>query len=122
MVGGNDLNAKASLQPGNLVQLSIKDWSWDRIGNTGEEISVVTIQELEIGALLGERRAAITGAIFRTWLNRYVLPAFEGRILAIVPQNAKLHVPDPHSVVRDGLIVLIFIAMWEWFWLFVESV
>lgn len=66
MLGRNDLNAKASLHPGNLVQLSIKDWSWDRIGNTGEEISVVKIQELEIGVLLAERRDAEKGAISRT--------------------------------------------------------
>jgi hypothetical protein len=57
--------------------------------------------------LLAERRDAIKGAIFRTWLNSHVLPAFEGRILpvdlAVALQSAKLHVPNPHPV-RDGLI------------------
>ena len=70
-------------------------------------LSVVTIQELEIGVLLAERRDAEKGAIFRKWLNNHVLPAFEGRILpvdlAVALQSARLHVPDPHPV-RDGLI------------------
>ena len=69
-------------------------------------LSVVTIQELEIGVLLAERRDAEKGAIFRKWLNNHVLPAFEGRILpvdlAIALQSARLHVPDPHPV-RDGV-------------------
>jgi predicted nucleic acid-binding protein len=56
---------------------------------------------------LEQRRDAIKGAIFRTWLNSHVLPAFEGRILpvdlAVTLQSAKLHVPVPHPV-RDGLI------------------
>ncbi len=70
-------------------------------------ISVITIQELEIGVLLAERRDPSQGAVFRLWLNGHVIPAFNGRILdvdtAVAQRSAKLHVPDPRPV-RDGLI------------------
>lgn len=70
-------------------------------------LSVVTIQELEIGVLLAERRDPTQGAVFRAWLNSHVLPAFSGRILAVdtavALRSAQLHVPDQRPV-RDGLI------------------
>lgn len=70
-------------------------------------ISAITLQELEIGVLLSERRDPAQGAIFRAWLDGHVLPAFSGRILAVdaavALRGARLHVPDPRPV-RDGLI------------------
>ncbi|MSQ53595.1 MAG: type II toxin-antitoxin system VapC family toxin [Betaproteobacteria bacterium] len=70
-------------------------------------LSAITIQELEIGVLLIERRDPIQGAIFRSWLDGHVLTAFSGRILAIdtavARRGALRHVPDPRPV-RDGLI------------------
>jgi toxin FitB len=70
-------------------------------------LSAITIQELEIGVLLAERRDPSQGAVFRLWLNSHVIPAFNGRILdvdtAVAQRSAKLHVPDPRPV-RDGLI------------------
>jgi hypothetical protein len=70
-------------------------------------LSAITIQELEIGVLLAERRDPSQGALFRLWLNDHVIPAFNGRILdvdtAVAQRSAKLHVPDPRPV-RDGLI------------------
>jgi predicted nucleic acid-binding protein len=70
-------------------------------------LSAITIQELEIGVLLMERRDFSQGAMLRAWLNSYVLPAFTDRILpvdTVVAQcSARLHVPDPCPL-RDGLI------------------
>lgn len=70
-------------------------------------LSVITIQELEIGVLLAERRDSSQGAVFRAWLNAHVLPAFTGRILivdtVVAQRSARLHVPNPRPV-RDGLI------------------
>jgi hypothetical protein len=70
-------------------------------------LSAITVQELEIGVLLVERRDAAQGAIFRTWLSGQVLPAFAGRILpidaAVAQRSASLHVPDPQPM-RDSLI------------------
>lgn len=70
-------------------------------------LSVITLQELEIGVLLIERRDPAQGALFRAWLTGHVLPAFGGRIVAIdtavAQRSARLHVPDPRPV-RDALI------------------
>jgi|SRR5688572_19951878 toxin FitB len=70
-------------------------------------ISVVTIEELEIGVLLIERKDAHRGAMLRAWLTRQVEPAFDGRILpidtAVALRSAQLHVPNPGSV-RDCYI------------------
>jgi predicted nucleic acid-binding protein len=70
-------------------------------------ISVITVQELEIGVLLTERRDPAQGSMLRTWLDRHVLPAFADRILsvdtAVALRSAQLHIPDPRPV-RDGLI------------------
>jgi len=70
-------------------------------------LSAVTILELEHGVLLMERRDRTQGAILRRWLENRVLPAFDGRILPIDAEVARicarLHVPDPRSD-RDALI------------------
>jgi predicted nucleic acid-binding protein len=70
-------------------------------------LSVIVIQELEIGVLLAERRDPKQGSFLRIWLDEHVLPAFAGRILfvdtAVARRSARLHVPDPRPV-RDGLI------------------
>jgi hypothetical protein len=70
-------------------------------------ISALTILELELGVLQMERRDQGQGAALRTWLERQVLPAFEGRVLAVdtdvARRGAGLHVPDPRSE-RDAII------------------
>jgi predicted nucleic acid-binding protein len=70
-------------------------------------LSAITIQELEIGTLLVERRDRSQGAILRTWLEDHVLPTFADRILpvdtAVARRSATLHVPDPRPM-RDALI------------------
>jgi predicted nucleic acid-binding protein len=70
-------------------------------------LSAITILELETGILQIERRDPRQGAILRAWLDGHVLPAFDGRILAVdiaVAQRcARLHVPNPRSH-RDALI------------------
>jgi predicted nucleic acid-binding protein len=70
-------------------------------------LSVIVIQELEIGILLAERRDLAKGAILRAWLNDHVLPSFADRILpidtAVARRSATLHIPDPRPI-RDALI------------------
>lgn len=70
-------------------------------------LSVITLQELEIGIMLMERRNAAQGAMFRTWLSAHVLPAFDGRILAVdaavARRSTALHVPHPRPM-RDSFI------------------
>jgi predicted nucleic acid-binding protein len=103
-----DTNVVSELRKVRLGKADENVAKWaDSVATPDLYLSVVTIQELEIGVLLAERRDAEKGAIFRTWLNTQVLPAFEGRILpvdlAVALQSARLHIPDPHPV-RDGLI------------------
>ena len=70
-------------------------------------LSVITILELEMGVLLIERRDQEQGAVLRSWLDTYVLPAFSDRILvvdtAVAQRSAKLHIRDPRSD-RDAII------------------
>lgn len=70
-------------------------------------VSAITGLELETGVLLVLRRDPEQGALLGTWLDRYVLPAFSGRVLlvdtAVAQRCAALHVPDPRSD-RDALI------------------
>jgi predicted nucleic acid-binding protein len=77
------------------------------VGASDLYLSVVTVEELEIGVLLVERTDAQQGAVLRAWLNQQVQPAFAGRILpidaAVALRSARLHVPDPGSV-RDRYI------------------
>lgn len=84
----------------------VAQWA-DSVDTADLYLSAITVQELEIGVLLAERRDPAQGAMFRTWLDSHVLPAFAGRILtvdtAVAIRSAKLHVPNPLPV-RDCLI------------------
>lgn len=84
----------------------VSEWA-HRVDASDLYLSAITIQELEIGVLLVERRDFSQGAMLRAWLSNYVLPAFDNRILAVdtavAQRSAHLHVPDPRPV-RDGLI------------------
>ena len=70
-------------------------------------VSVITIEELEIGTLRIARRDAAQGAMMRRWLDEQVLPSFEGRLLAldlaVARRAAQLQVPDPKPI-RDAWI------------------
>lgn len=70
-------------------------------------LSAITVQELEHGTLLVERRDIAQGRLLRAWLDDHVLPTFENRVLPVdvivARRAAALHVPDPRPV-RDALI------------------
>jgi len=70
-------------------------------------LSAITILEIELGARLLERKDKTRGAILHAWIDRYVLPEFEGRILpidvAVAMRCASLHVPTPMAS-NDALI------------------
>jgi predicted nucleic acid-binding protein len=79
----------------------------DSVATGALYISAISVLELELGVLQIEQKDAEQGALLRAWLDRQVMPAFEGRILpvdaAIAKRCAALHVPDPR-VERDALI------------------
>ena len=103
-----DTNVVSELRKVRLGRADGNVAAWADSVNTADlYLSVITLQELEIGVLLAEHRDPKQGAVFRTWLNSHVLPAFEGRILpvdtAIALRSVKQHVPNPRPF-RDGLI------------------
>lgn len=103
-----DTNVVSELRKIRLGKADVRVAAWaDSVDAADLYLSVITIQELEMGVLLLERRDAAQGTLLRTWLDAHVLPAFAGRILpvdiAVAQRSARLHVPDPRPV-RDGLI------------------
>ena len=70
-------------------------------------ISAITVMELELGILQKSRHDIQQGKILRHWFEQQVLPAFNGRIIAIdtaiALACARLHIPDPRAE-RDALI------------------
>ena len=70
-------------------------------------LSAITVLEIELGALLMERKDRAHAKHLRAWIDNQVMPRFAGRILAVdtaVAQRcARLHVPDPRAE-RDSLI------------------
>ncbi len=70
-------------------------------------VSVITLEELEIGALRMERRDAVQGRLLRCWLDEHVMPAFAERTLVldlpVAQRSAVLQVLDPRPI-RDAYI------------------
>ena len=85
---------------------NVMRWA-DCVSSGSLYISVITVEELEIGTLLVERRDAAQGSVLRVWLEQHVLPAFASRTLsidvAVARRAAGLHVPNVRPV-RDALI------------------
>ena len=70
-------------------------------------LSAITLLELEIGALSIARKDGPQGVLFRIWIDRIVVPQFDGRILPVDADVARRcapsRVPDRRSD-RDALI------------------
>ncbi len=102
-----DTNVLSEFRRRDRMNANVAAWA-DRFRLLRELfLSAITVLEIEVGTLRLIRRDPVQGAVLRTWIDERVLPAFEGRILAVdavVAQRcAVLHVPDPRSE-RDALI------------------
>ena len=84
----------------------VAEWA-DSVDASDLYLSVVSVQEIEFGVMLAERRDPAQGAMLTIWLERHVLPAFNGRILVIdttvARRSAQLNIPDPRPE-RDAMI------------------
>lgn len=103
-----DTNVISELRKIRLGRADKRVAIWaDSVESVDLYLSAITVQELEIGVLLAQRRDPAQGAVLRIWMDQHVLPAFADRILsvdtAVAQRSAKLHVPDPRPV-RDCLI------------------
>lgn len=89
-----------------LIDPNLADWA-HTLDPAEAYLSAITIQELEIGVQLKERRDKPHGLILRQWLEQQVYPTFEGRILpvdmAVARRSAAFHIPNP-APIRDSLI------------------
>lgn len=79
----------------------------DNVPVTEMFISVVTVQELEVGVLRAERNDRSKAQLLRAWLHGRVLTTFANRILpvdlSVSIRCASMHVPDPRPF-SDSLI------------------
>lgn len=103
-----DTNVISELRKVRAGKADARVAAWaDSVDTPDLFLSAITIQELEIGVLLAERRDPTQGAMLRAWLERYVIPAFAGRVRSVDTATAlrcaRLHVPDPRPL-RDSFI------------------
>jgi hypothetical protein len=78
--------------------------SWAKgVPSTSLFLSVITVLELETGILLLERKDKAQASVLLSWLESCVLTGFEGRILPVDIEVARLHVPN-RLAYRDALI------------------
>lgn len=103
-----DTNVVSELRKTRAGQADANVVAWSRsVPDEWLFLSAITLEEIEIGVLLAERRDPAQGRLYRVWLEEQVLPSFSDRILPVDAKIARLaarfHVPDPHPV-RDGLI------------------
>jgi len=103
-----DTNVVSELRKAKAGRADLNVAAWaDEIPPSSLFLSVITLEELEIGVRLAERRDPPQGATLRAWLDNRVVPAFADRVLPIsieiARRSAALHVPDPRPF-RDTLI------------------
>ena len=101
-----DTNVVSALRRPEKAEPAIRQWA-ESVPLELFYLSAITILEIEIGVGLVARRDKAQGDILRRWIDDHILPAFEGRILAvdtaIARQCARLHIPDPRPD-RDAMI------------------
>jgi toxin FitB len=90
----------------NKINAHVKTWA-DSVDWRDQYLSVITIEEIDIGIRLAERKDKVKGKLLRAWLNNQVFKVFADRIisidLAVVSQSAVLRVPNPKPL-RDSYI------------------
>ena len=67
-------------------------------------ISALTLLELETATTRAERKDKVQGARLREWLDSRVLPAFDGRVLAIDAAVVRRRTHVPLTDGRDALL------------------
>lgn len=103
-----DTNVVSELRRAGTGQAHPAVTSWAAsVDPTVLHLSVVSIMEIEAGILRLARRDSAQAERLQSWLDRQVLTAFAGRILAVdlpvAMRCAQRLVPDPRAD-RDALI------------------
>lgn len=101
-----DTNVISELRRPEKANAKVAGWA-STVPLSNIFLSVITILEIELGALSIDRRDKAQGKILRAWIDEQILPSFDGRILpvdvVVALRCARLHVPDPRAE-RDALI------------------
>lgn len=103
-----DTNVVSELRRVNLGRADPRVAAWAAsVPAEAMSLSVIVIEELEIGVLRAERRNPSEGAILREWFDLQVISAFRNRIwpinLAVARRSAAIQA-QRSTPVRDGLI------------------
>ncbi len=103
-----DTNVLSEMRKIRLGRADPKVAAWsEHVSARDLFVSVITLQEIEQGLLLLQRRDAAQAGPLRHWFDAQVLPMFSGRTLPVTLEIAlccaRLNVPDPKPY-RDGLI------------------
>lgn len=103
-----DTNVLSEMRKIRLGRADAQVAQWTaQVRATDLYISVITLQEIEQGILLLQRRDAAQAAPLRQWFEVQVLPFFAAHTLPVRAEIAlccaRLNVPDPQPY-RDGLI------------------
>ncbi len=101
-----DTNVISHLRRRAMAHPNVAAWA-ERNSWASLFVSTITLMEIEVGALLIERRDPTQGAMLKKWLHGQVLPNFSGRVLAVdttvALRAAELHVPNRRPA-ADALI------------------
>lgn len=77
-----DTNVLSELRRRDRTDPKVAAWA-DRVEPAELFLSAITLLEIEAGTLMVERRDAGQGAVLRAWVERKVLPTFDGRVLPV---------------------------------------
>jgi predicted nucleic acid-binding protein len=79
-----DTNVVSELRRPERADTNVVAWA-STVPAASFFLSVISILEIELGALQIARRDAAQGAVLRAWIDDQILPRFDGRILAMTP-------------------------------------
>ena len=89
------------------INIGVKQWL-DSLTNEPLFTNTVVLMELERGILGMERKDAMQGKLLRQWFEQDILSFFEGRILSLDTDTAKicarLHIPENDAWIASSAI------------------
>ncbi len=101
-----DTNVLSELRRPDRANPNVVRWA-DSVPVNQFFVSVMSLFEIERGALLIARRDTVQGRVLRSWIDDHILVRFASRILPVNEPVALrcvgLHVPNPRPE-RDALI------------------
>ncbi len=95
------LDLREARRPGSDQALAT--WA-ERVSAQQMFLSALTLLELENAASHAARRAKDIGLVWRDWLDRQIVPAFDGRVLAVDAAIVRRRAQIPYVDDREGIL------------------